>query len=143
MDIEALLCDAATVRENLLHILGGGIGQIWREAYPGPLGVDLAMLLTLHPAEATDEHELRILLQDTDGKRIAEIQGTFSVESKADPAGQMVRTPLVVPIRQIPVPAPGVYSLELLVDKQLRRSLPFQAMPPEARPSAANLPPSE
>jgi hypothetical protein len=38
MDIEALLCDAATVRENVLHILGGGLGQLWRDVYPARLG---------------------------------------------------------------------------------------------------------
>ena len=71
MDIEALLCDAVTVRENLLHVLGGGLGQIWRESYPAPLGAELALLLTLHPSETADEHELRVLIQDTDGKQIA------------------------------------------------------------------------
>jgi hypothetical protein len=136
MDIEALLCDAATVRENLLHILGGGLGQLWRDAYPAPLGIDLALLLTLHPSETTDEHELRILIQDTDGKQIAQVDATFSIGPQAIlvPPGQMVRAPIAINLRTIPIPAPGLYSFELLVDKQHRRSLPFQAMPAGEQP---------
>jgi hypothetical protein len=88
MDIEALLCDAATVRENVLHILGGGLGQLWRDVYPAPLGADLALLLTLHPSETTDEHELRILIQDADGKRFAQLDATFSI------GPQVVQIPL-------------------------------------------------
>lgn len=144
MDIEALLCDAATVRENLLHILGGGLGELWREAYPAPLGVDLALLLTLHPSETTNEHELRILIQDADGKQIAQVDATFSIGPQVMqiPPGQMVRAPLALQLRTIPIPAPGLYSFELLVDKQHRRSLPFQAMPAGERPSGqALLPP--
>lgn len=143
MDIEALLCDAATVRENLLHILGGGLGQLWRDAYPAPLGVDFALLLTLHPSEATDEHELRILIQDTDGKQIARVDAMFSVGTQVMPipAGEMVRAPIAIQLRTVPIPAPGLYSIELLVDKQHRRSLPFQAMPAGDQPQA--LPPPQ
>lgn len=145
MDIEALLCDAATVRENLLHILGGGLGQLWRDAYPAPLGIDLALLLTLHPSETTDEHELRILIQDTDGKQIAQVDATFSIGPQVMqiPAGQMVRAPIALQLRTIPIPAPGLYSFELLVDKQHRRSLPFQAMPAGEQPPAQTLLPGQ
>src|SRR6266498_2923590 len=104
MDIEALLCDAATVREHLL----------------------------------------RILIQDTDGKEIARIEATFAIGPQVAqiPAGQMVRAPIAIPLREVPIPAPGLYSFELLVDKQHRRSLPFQAMPAGDRPPfQALLPP--
>jgi hypothetical protein len=143
MDIEALLCDAATVRENLLHILGGGLGELWRDAYPSALGVDLALLLTLHPSEATDDHELRILIQDTDGKQIAQLEARFSVGAPVMqiPAGQMLRAPVAIQLRTVPIPAPGLYSIELLVDKQHRRSLPFQAMPAGAQPPQLLPPP--
>ena len=140
MEIEALACDAVTVREGLLHVLGGGVGTIWRDSYPAPLSVDLALLLTLHPSEATEDHQLRILLQDTDGKPIAQIDATFMVnpatpgQTQIVPAGQMVLVPLAVPLKTIAVPAPGLYSIEVLVDKQHRRSLPITAMPPGSRP---------
>ncbi len=140
MDIEALACDAVTVREGLLHILGGGVGALWRDSYPAPLNVDLALLLTLHPSEAAEDHQLRIILQDTDGKQIAQLDVTFMVNpptvglAQVVPAGQMVRVPLAVPMKAFAIPAPGLYSIEVLVDKQHRRSLPLTAMPPGAQP---------
>jgi hypothetical protein len=145
MDIEALLCDAATVREDLLHILGGGLGQLWPDTYPGPLGVDLALLLTLQPSEATGDHELRVLIRDTDGKEIALLEATFSIGPQAMPipAGEMLRAPIAIQLRTVPIPAPGLYSIELLVDKQHRRSLPFQAMPAGERPPQQTLPPPQ
>lgn len=140
MEIEALVCDAVTVREGLLHILGGGVGALWRDSYPTPLNVDLALLLTLHPSEAAEDHQLRIILQDTDGKPIAQLDATFVVNPSTPsptqivPAGQMVLVPLAVPMKVITIPAPGLYSIEVLVDKQHRRSLPLTAMPPGAKP---------
>jgi hypothetical protein len=100
-----------------------------------------ALLLTLHPSETTDEHELRILIQDADGKRFAQLDATFSIGPQVVqiPAGQMVRAPIAIQLRTIPIPASGLYSFELLVDKQHRRSLPFQAMPAGEQPPEQTL----
>jgi hypothetical protein len=137
MEIEALVCDAATVREGLLHLLGGGAGALWRESYPTTLGVDLGLLLTLHPSEATESHQLRILLQGEDGALVAQLDANFELSGPPPkvPPGQMVRVPLAVPLRQIVLPHQGNYSIEILVDKQHRRSLPLTAMPPGQQPS--------
>jgi len=145
MEIEALLCDAVTVREGLLHVLGGGANTLWREAYPAPLGVDLGLLLTLHPSEATEAHHVRIILQDEDGKVVAQLDAEFTINQPAtEPAvrpGQMLYVPLAIPLRNVPIPNAGSYSVELLVDKQHRRSLPVTAMPAGTTPQA-QLPPT-
>ena len=46
MHLDALLCDAATVRDSLLHILGGGIVKMAPLQYPAPIPAILALQLT-------------------------------------------------------------------------------------------------
>lgn len=127
MEVNAFLCDAATVRENLLHILGGGITRIWRDVYPSPLGMDLAVQLLLHPSEATERHRIRVLLQDDDGQLLAQLDGEFSVgtEGADTRPGELIAVPLVLNLTGFPIPRTGTYSLELLLDNQHARSLAF------------------
>lgn len=40
----AVLCDRATVRDGLLHILGAGVTIVYRDKVPAPLDVDVADL---------------------------------------------------------------------------------------------------
>ena len=40
----ALLCDAATERDGLLNVLGGGITVATRPEFPAPLGMTLALV---------------------------------------------------------------------------------------------------
>jgi len=129
VQLEALLCDAATVRESLLHILGGGITNISRASYPAPLGVAVAAMFIVHPSEAVEQHRLKVLVQSADGTRIAEIDGEFGVASSPDmQPGQMISAPLVIGLQQVPIPTPGSYSVELLIDNQLAKSFPVQAI---------------
>lgn len=131
MQIEALLCDAATVRENLLHILGGGINRIWRPSFPAPLGVDLALVLTLSTVETQEQHRIRVVVQTADGRSLAEIKGEFGISPGPDVrAGERLAVPLVLPLKAVQVPAEGIYSVEVLVDGQLQRSLTFTAAKP-------------
>jgi len=63
MDVAtALLCDAATVREGLLHVLGGGITRLWRPALPAELATKLAVLVDLAPEDLETPHELEVLI---------------------------------------------------------------------------------
>lgn len=124
----ALLCDAATVREGLLHILGGGVTRMKRDHYPAPLGADIGLRIMLHPTEADGDHVLEVILLSTDGAKIAELSAQFSVEKPTDlQAGEEVAVAVPLPVRQFPLPAAGNYSFELLVDHIHQISLPFIA----------------
>jgi hypothetical protein len=129
MDIEALLCDAAKARDGLLFVIGGGINRVARPQYPAPLNCDLALMITMHPAEMTERHRLRVMVQGEDGLRIAEVEAEFGfgVEG-APPPIQKVSSPLILGLAALPLPAPGHYSLEVLFDGQLVRSLPVEAV---------------
>ena len=46
MDIRvATLCDFAQVREGLLFVSSAGITRVYRESFPAPIGVMLALVL--------------------------------------------------------------------------------------------------
>ena len=132
MHVDALLCDFATVREGLLHVLGGGATRAWRESFPAPLGLSLAMLITLQPTEARDSHRIRIVLQNADGAPGAEIDGQFHVQAgPGSQPGEQVAVPMVLNLHGIAIPNAGTYSLELLLDGHHVRSIPFVAALPD------------
>lgn len=128
MQIEAFLCDAATVRENLLHVLGGGITRVWRPSFPAPLGAQLAVMLTMAPSEAQEKHRIRILVLTEDGGRVGEIKGEFQVSPGPDvKPGERISLPVVMDLRPLEIKREGTYSIELLIDGQLQRSFSFVA----------------
>ena len=132
MKIDAMLCDYATVREGLLHILGGGINRLWREEYPAALGVTLGLLFEVHPTEMDSEHTLGVVMIDADGKEIGSVTADFQIAADPDKGrpGETLVLPLVVPLHQVIIPQHGAYSVEVLIDGQHKRSLGVLAAPP-------------
>lgn len=125
----ALLCDAATVREGLLHILGGGITRIARPGpYPATLGVFLALRIVVDPGELKRPHESQILLQSDEGKLVADLRIDFSIHpsSKSEQEfGEETGFPIAASLHGIGVPAPGAYSFEVLIDGVHHKVVPF------------------
>ena len=130
MDVDVLLCDSARVREGLLHLLGGGITRLWRDRYPTQMGVDLAVIVTLTPAERASAHTLDVNILGADGEQIAQVQGEFQVEAGGDvEAWASSIVPLVLPLQNVALPEAGDYMIDVLVDKQSRRSINIRAAP--------------
>ena len=129
MRLEALLCDAATVREGLLHVLGAGITRIRKPFFPGTMDIQLAMVVTVMPVESDGPHKLKVVIQTEDGVRIAEIDGEFRVSPGDESSkGEPIAMPLILNLRQIALPKEGTYSVEVLIDSQLAKSMPFKAV---------------
>ncbi len=126
----ALLCDAATVREGLLHILGGGITNIVRTEYPAELGVTLALRIMVHPTEMEHQHQLQIVVQDEDGHKITEVRAQVQAEPPPEGVEPGDEGELLIPWDfpgRPKLPAPGRYSMELLIDGVHQASVPFKA----------------
>jgi hypothetical protein len=126
----ALLCDAVTVRDGLLHVLGGGITQAARPEYPAPLGMHLALRVLLHPTEIERPHQVEILLQDEDGEMITRAQIGIQVPPDAAiPAGEEASIPIPWTFPMQPaLPHAGRYSFEVLIDGVHQVSVPFTAL---------------
>ena len=123
-----LLCDAATVREGLLHVLGGGISAMGRTEYPSTMQASLAVIVHLHPTEITTPHVLRVLVQNADGGDVAHIDVTIdATQLQADFPTRDIVQPIVIPLQNVTLPAPGDYSVEVLIDGMHQDSVPFAA----------------
>jgi hypothetical protein len=86
------------------------------------------MQLILHPTETREQHRLRILIQDTDGASIAELDGEFGLSAGQDSQpGEMVSSAMVLNLTAVAVPTPGAYSVDVLIDGQHVRSIGFLA----------------
>jgi hypothetical protein len=135
----ALLCDAATVREGLLHILGGGVTRATRESFPAPLAMTLALRIMIHPTEAARPHELTMVLQAEDGERVVEMSVEFGLnEPGAIAAGEEVSLPIPIPMPDLPLPQAGSYSFELLIDGIHQATVPFKVVEGETTPASGS-----
>ena len=123
----ALLCDAVTVREGLLNILGGGVTQTTHPSYPATFEGGLALRILLHPTEAGMDHQLNLILQSEDGKRLVEVKAGFRSETPPTLVpGQDLSLALAVALSG-GIPTPGMYSFEILIDGIHQESLPLLA----------------
>lgn len=124
-----LLCEAVTVHDGLLNILGGGVTLVSHHEYPAELGVSLALRIMLHPTELAHPHKLEILLQDDDGEQVTKVDlGLAAGDPSAIPVGEEGEMLLGwgFPTRPL-LPHPGRYSFELLIDGVHQLSIPLKA----------------
>ena len=113
----ATLCDFAQVREGLLFVSSGGITRVYRDSFPAPIGVMLALVLEMSPVEAMDPHKIRVRIEDADGRKLAEMTGEVQVKlgSGHDP-GELVNVPFVADFRAMKLPTPGRYQVAIQPD---------------------------
>ena len=117
MEIQAaILCDSATVREGLLHVLGGGINRLYRSELPAPLGVALALLVSFEPEEVDQLHEVHMIVRSPN-QRLAEAMGALQAKlpSKMEP-GENVVLPLVMPLHNVGTTEFGRHVVQLSID---------------------------
>ncbi|MCY4163165.1 MAG: hypothetical protein OXE93_02960 [bacterium] len=115
MDIRvATLCDFAQVREGLLFVSSAGITRVYRESFPAPIGVMLALVLEMSPVEAGISNKIKVRVEDADGLKLVEILGEMQVKlgSGHDP-GEMVHVPFVADFRNMKLPNPGRYQVAI------------------------------
>lgn len=119
----AMLCDAASVREGLLHILGGGITRSSRPAYPTMLGAVIALQFIVH-REDFIAHEIAISVglrgESDDIARLTMDIGAPEVELTDEPA----TLPIVVPLGVI-IQAAGTYRVAVILDGSTLIELPL------------------
>ena len=121
-----LLCDAATVREGLLHVLGGGISAMGRTDFPSTMQASLAVIVHLHPTELEAPHVLRVLVQNADGQDVAHLDVTIdATQLKSEFPTRDIVQPIVIPLQNVTLPGPGDYSVEVLIDGIHQESVPF------------------
>ena len=124
VEIETLmLADWAEVINGKLYIQGGGWERRLR-ANGGSFAIVASILTPWHLTN--QQHEISVFIQDADGGSVASpLRGNFTVgrPSKAQP-GQRFRSPFVLN-SAFSVPREGAYSVELVVNESVHRSVAF------------------
>jgi hypothetical protein len=134
VDIEAaILCDAATVREGLLHVLGGAITRMWRPTLPAPLGIAFATILSLDRDEGGTPHEVAISIRN-EAHVVAELMGAVQAGALGAnlEAGEVLLAPLAFPLHQVGTDRYGRHTLTMSVDAgAARREVAFWVLHPD------------
>ena len=129
-----LLCDAATVREGLLHVLGGGISRIWRPELPGPLGVALAIVVAMEREAEDVVHRIDVKISDHDLATVGSATATLAYNGGArmEP-GEEHTIPLVLPLHEVTVNRYGRHDIGVAIDGSFAAGVVLWVLHPDER----------
>lgn len=128
----ALHCDAASAREGLLHVLGGGITRVGRPQFPAPLGTALALRFILDEDEYDVEHSLDLRLVQDEGSEVFGLTGAFQIARRDEHPGEDVAAVIALPLSAVILPAAGFSTFEISIGDDRLGSVRFRAHPLEA-----------
>jgi hypothetical protein len=128
----AFIADAAeALPGQKFHVIGGGVSRIGGRGYPlrhPHLALVVGLLMTA--AETGRDHEIRFVLLDPDGVELAGATGSVTARGSGD-ARDAILT-FSIDLWNVTFPAPGDYSVRLLVNGSERKRLPLVLEPPTA-----------
>lgn len=131
----ALLANAAESPPNgLVYILGAGIDTLWRDDFPAPFGGAMVLRVLSSRLESERAHKVEVHCSDEDGKAVLQQPVVLGLPARTvtseHPQGWDLAANIVINLAQVPIPKPGLYRFEILIDDQQVRTLPFRAMRP-------------
>jgi len=125
----AFLCDAASVRQGLLSVLGGGVTILRRQSFPAPLGITLVYMPEVDADEMSRTYNFTIDVHAVDDpKPLAHIEGGWQADASdlTDPTLSNY-APIVVPLDQVALAKPGYYTVAIDLKGVETRSITFRA----------------
>jgi len=132
----ALLANAAESPPNgLVYILGAGIDTLWREQFPAPFGGAMVLRVLTSRIESERQHKVEVHCSDEDGNAVLQQPVVVGLPPRTvhgdHPHGWDLAANIVINLSAVPIPKPGLYSFEILIDDQQVRTLPFRAVQPK------------
>jgi hypothetical protein len=145
-DIEyAFLADAADARPGQkFAVIGGGVSRLGGPQFPlrHPHLALVCGLLVTSPELGT-EHELQFVLLTPDGNRLSNATAKIVAGGQTD--GRDTVLTFSLDLWNLSFPAPGDYSIRILIDGSERKRLPLvveqRTAPPGAQQPAQETPP--
>jgi hypothetical protein len=131
------LANYAEAQGGLLYIVGGGwdtmtVNAPLENAPPEVFGViqgTLVVRLLFHPTETGRDHEFAISVANADGRELGKVEGGVRVDRVPGlPPGWDQNFNIVLPLTGFPLPGPGQYVINLLVDGQFVGERPFRVL---------------
>lgn len=121
----AVVCDFVRADGGVAHIIGGGFETIHVDEVPAGRNMGLWARVLLARSECNRPHRLELIFQSADGERLTEISGPIERDwPEALSAGVKVGVGLAFNFG-VPLPALGLYSLEILINDSLGKSIPL------------------
>ncbi|MBV8528600.1 MAG: hypothetical protein JOZ75_09815 [Candidatus Dormibacteraeota bacterium] len=124
----ATVCDAATVREGLLHILGAGVNRFGVSQFPAQLAATFAFQLEFERSELGAEHELAVELADkSDGRIIGGINMRVR-PGQGDPSWDPelpVYGPSALPLSMFVIERAGLYEIAITFEGKRLAAIPL------------------
>ena len=115
-----MLSDHATVREGLLHVLGGGINRLIRDPLPAPLSAMLALML--EPDSLDDQletHNLEVTIKHARAEGDDQVaKAVMTLRGAAPAPGPLPSLPVVVPLQNVPITQSGTHSITVRLDDE-------------------------
>jgi hypothetical protein len=115
---------------GVLQMVGAGFDALIVPAVPTvrPVGIGLRLLVDV--AEARQAHQVELIYQDADGQRLTELSITLGPAPPSQPLpppGRPFGAPIAFNV-MLPVPNYGDYSLDLLVNGEIKKSITLTAV---------------
>jgi hypothetical protein len=126
----AFLCDAATIREGLLNVLGAGVTNLRRESFPAPLGISLVyMAEAIGADDLSQPHTLTIDVRAVDDQQvIAHVEASWVADLASETDVTVPNyAPIVVPFDQVALAKPGYYEVTIDLKGVDTRTITFRA----------------
>ncbi|HET7419680.1 MAG TPA: hypothetical protein VFL27_04820 [Candidatus Dormibacteraeota bacterium] len=129
----ALLANAAEAPPNgLVYILGAGFDTLIRDHYPTPFGGVIVIRVLTTRIETERPHKIEVHCTDEDGKAILPKAIVLNLPARQVPAeyphGWDLAASIVINMQTVPIERPGFYNVEIIIDDQQVRTLPFRAV---------------
>jgi hypothetical protein len=132
-----ILCDYVRSDGGVLHMIAGGVDQISAGDVPAAHNVGIGLRMSLTRAECDRPHDIELRWQDREGEPLLQIRAAFNAEYPIGlPTGWLAFGVLPLNVA-LPLPAYGVYSLELLIDGVSKKSIPVLVQRQENRTRGA------
>jgi hypothetical protein len=123
----ALLCEAASTRDGLLFVLGGGIDHWASPAYPVGLRLTLGVVVEASDRDQGSEHALAVDILDQEAERIGGITAAFHFERATGPR-PTTKLAFAVPLDTVVIPEHGDYEVRLIIDGDTFAATALRAM---------------
>lgn len=124
-----MVCDFANVRENLLHVLGGGVTRAVVARFPGSAHVSLALVAYVPPDETGRSHDVKISIKRPETAEPL-METTVSIKPVGGQLlpGEGAQLPITVDLRGVVIPRPGPLDVQVQIDGKPGGDLTFWAV---------------
>lgn len=146
LEVTALLADSVVAESGKLYVQGGGWSSVNGVQFPVQIPrVGIGLIVHVPYSQTNRPHELRIQLQDEDGKTLPLAEGPQGPESGVRAMLNVGRPPhlqggeaqnvvLAANLDGLVFDAPGTYAFTVAVGDEVKARLPFRIVAPVTFP---------